>query len=215
MFKVGESLYIERENDNGQVERYKTVLVQYSDQEIMVEFPIHEESKKIAFFEVGESFECVVYQGGKVNTFATTYVERKNEKIPIMVLTFPGKNHVKVIQRRQHVRVEANLDTAVHPEGESFNPFNTLTLDISGGGCAILITNEQERQIQGIKTVILWIVLHLDGKIHYIKTKASPVRFFETSTQRVATFRFAELSNTDRMQIIRYCFQREVQLSRK
>lgn len=214
MIRVGETLYLERKDEEGEIERYKTVLVDINSQEFLIEVPINEKTKKFAMFQVGELFDCFVYMGGKVYIFKTTFIDRMKDKVSLLIMSYPGQNEMEVIQRRQHVRVNANLDVAVHPINEVWSPFRTMTLDISGGGCALILSNGVELSTH--EQVQLWMVLPLDGeKYHYMSVRAELVRVFEQSGQKRASFRFVELTNGDRMQIIRYCFQREVHMKRK
>jgi c-di-GMP-binding flagellar brake protein YcgR len=214
MLKVGESLYLERRENTEEIERYKTVIVGMNEKEILVEIPINEKTKKFGYFKSGTIFEAIFYAAGKVYLFQTYLVDRMQDKVPLLILAFPGKNNMQVIQRRQHVRVEANLDSALHPLENEFPSFNSITLDISGGGCAVHFPSTH--QLKEGQEVQLWIVLPLeDRKLHYVNVKASLIRLFEVKGQTRASFRFLTLSNSDRMQIIRFCFQREVSLKKR
>jgi c-di-GMP-binding flagellar brake protein YcgR len=214
MLKVGESLYLERRENTEEIERYKTVIVGMNEKEILVEIPINEKTKKFGYFKSGTIFEAIFYAAGKVYLFQTYLVDRMQDKVPLLILAFPGKNNMQVIQRRQHVRVEANLDIALHPLENEFPSFNSITLDISGGGCAVHFPSTH--QLKEGQDVQLWIVLPLeDRKLHYVNVKASLIRLFEVKGQTRASFRFLTLSNSDRMQIIRFCFQREVSLKKR
>jgi len=214
MLKVGESLYLECSENREEIERYKTVIVGMNEKEILVEIPINEKTKKFGYFNSGATFEAIFYAAGKVYLFQTRLIDRMQDKVPLLILDFPGSNNMQVIQRRQHVRVEANLDIALHPLEREFDSFSTVTLDISGGGCAVHIP-ATHRLIEGQDSQ-LWIVLPLeDRKLHYINVKANLIRLFEVKGQTRASFRFLTLSNSDRMQIIRFCFQRELLLKKR
>jgi c-di-GMP-binding flagellar brake protein YcgR len=214
MLKVGESLYLERRGNIEEIERYKTVIVGMNEKEILVEIPINEKTKKFGYFNSGTTFEAIYYAAGKVYLFQTNLVDRMQDKVPLLILAFPGKNNMQVIQRRQHVRVEANLDIALHPLEREFSAFSSITLDISGGGCAVHIPSTN--QLKEGQDVQLWIVVPLeDRKLHYVNVKATLIRLFEVKGQTRASFRFLTLSNSDRMQIIRFCFQREVSLKKR
>jgi c-di-GMP-binding flagellar brake protein YcgR len=214
MLKVGESLYLERRGNIEEIERYKTVIVGMNEKEILVEIPINEKTKKFGYFNSGTTFEAIYYAAGKVYLFQTNLVDRMQDKVPLLILAFPGKNNMQVIQRRQHVRVEANLDIALHPLEREFSSFSSITLDISGGGCAVHIPSTN--QLKEGQDVQLWIVVPLeDRKLHYVNVKATLIRLFEVKGQTRASFRFLTLSNSDRMQIIRFCFQREVSLKKR
>ncbi|HET6871438.1 MAG TPA: flagellar brake domain-containing protein [Sporolactobacillaceae bacterium] len=214
MLKVGESLYLERRETKDEIERYKTVIVGVNDREILVEIPINEKTKKFGYFSSGTTFEAIFYAAGKVYLFKTILIDRMQDKVPLLILDFPGMANMEVIQRRQHVRVEANLDIALHPLEREFEAFSSVTLDISGGGCAVHIPSSNK--LKEGQDIQLWIVIPLeDRKLHYISVKASLIRLFQVKGQTRASFRFLTLSNSDRMQIIRFCFQREVALKKR
>jgi c-di-GMP-binding flagellar brake protein YcgR len=55
----------------------------------------------------------------------------------MMQLLLPEAKTFVKIQRRQFVRLDVILDTAIHPEHSEFTPFLALTEDISAGGASI------------------------------------------------------------------------------
>ncbi|WP_347939853.1 PilZ domain-containing protein [Peribacillus simplex] len=63
------------------------------------------------------------------------------------------------IQRRQYVRLDVTLDTAIHPEHTEFTPFRALTEDISAGGASIRLL--KGTNIQSVSQLYLWMALTL------------------------------------------------------
>ncbi|TKH10963.1 hypothetical protein FC678_13390 [Peribacillus simplex] len=55
----------------------------------------------------------------------------------MMQILLPEAETFVKIQRRQYVRLDVSLDTAIHPEHSELPPFRALTEDISAGGASI------------------------------------------------------------------------------
>ncbi|WHY54935.1 hypothetical protein [Peribacillus simplex] len=72
-----------------------------------------------------------------VYVFDAEVLGKVKGRIPMMQLLLPEAETFVKIQRRQYVRQDITLDTAIHPEHSEFIPFRALTEDISAGGASI------------------------------------------------------------------------------
>jgi c-di-GMP-binding flagellar brake protein YcgR len=212
LLRAGDKLYLTFKNENGEEEIYKTVIAQKKDH-LYVETPINEKTKKFGHFPTGARFFATFVNNKKVYGFETELLGRRTENVPLLILSYPGDAALKNIQRREHVRVPAMLDVAVHPCGTPFKPFTTTTMDISGGGCSLNLP--EENALKEGMDVYLWLALPMkSGRYHYFKIKSRLVRLVSDGTRIRASFEFTDLNEFKRMQIIRYCFQRDLYLKR-
>ncbi|WP_336864481.1 PilZ domain-containing protein [Peribacillus frigoritolerans] len=96
----------------------------------------------------------------------------------ILPFTFPSTSDSNTIQRRQFVRLDVTLDTAIHPEHSEFTPFCALTEDISAGGASIRLL--KGTAIQSVSQLYLWMALTMkSGEIHYLRLKSKVIRVTE------------------------------------
>lgn len=212
MLKSGEQLYLEWVNEEGEVEKYKTVVAS-KDQNLFVEVPINEKTRKFGYFLLGTIFQATFYLEGKVYHFETELLGRIRENIPLLILSYPGDDQLTVIQRRQHVRVDTSLDVAIHSTNKGFNPFTTITNDLSGGGCSAILPSTAT--LKEGSDVYLWMVLPMQsGRYQYAKITSRVIRIIEKDGRPLASFQFKDISSGDRMHIIRYCFQRDLYLKK-
>jgi c-di-GMP-binding flagellar brake protein YcgR len=212
MLGSGDQLYLEWVNEEGEIEKYKTIIAS-RDKNLYIEIPINEQTKKYGYFLIGTIFQATFYQDGKVYHFETELLGRLRENVPLLIMSYPGEEQLSVIQRRQHVRVDTSLDVAVHSVNQGFNPFTTITYDLSGGGCSVVLPQNDVIK-EGID-VDLWIVLPMQsGRYQYAKIPSRVIRILEKDGRPIASFEFKDINSADRMHIIRYCFQRDLYLKK-
>ncbi|MEW5551708.1 PilZ domain-containing protein [Peribacillus frigoritolerans] len=100
----------------------------------------------------------------------------------MMQLLLPEAETFVKIQRRQFVRLDVTLETAIHPEYSEFTPFRTLTEDISACGASIRLL--KGTAIQSVSQLYLWMALTLkSGEIHYLRLKSKVIHVTEKSME--------------------------------
>ncbi|UOQ42690.1 flagellar brake domain-containing protein [Halobacillus salinarum] len=136
MIKIGTTMNLELfKQDQEEPERYKCTLVDHSQGYIYIDYPIKTNTGRTSFFFEGTRFQVsFVGKDGSVYSFKSEVTARRKLKIPVLVLTFPGKDQVVRIQRRRYVRVETSIDVAIQLNNESEASFTSITQDVSGGG---------------------------------------------------------------------------------
>ncbi|UOE92361.1 flagellar brake domain-containing protein [Alkalihalobacillus sp. LMS39] len=218
MIEIGATIHLQLKNSSGfEHEEYKCRLVDRKGDKLIIDHPIHIETNKPGLFYIGtEFYGWFVGKDKAVYSFETKLEERRAENIPIFILQDPGKDKYSRIQRRNYVRVDTGVDVAVHsPEGV-FEPFTTLSLDLSGGGIAISVPPGKNLPDQG--EVICWFVLHMkSGEIFYIRATCKIIRVFQKldETRERASLEFSSIHERDRQRVVRYCFERQALLHRK
>ncbi|QHE52536.1 flagellar brake protein [Pontibacillus sp. HMF3514] len=213
MLKIGMPITIElKHSDQEEAEVFRCKLVEYHDDVLYIDYPVNQTTGKTGFFFEGTQFKAsFVGKDESVYVFETEVRGRKKLNIPVLALHFPGKEQILRIQRRQYVRVETAVDVSVHPPTGSGPTFTSTTVDISGGGAAVIsspnVELEQEDRIE------VWFVIPLaSGETQYIQTLSRVVRVWKGNAKEKdkISLEFEEIDENDRQLIIRFCFERQL-----
>ncbi|WP_262173024.1 flagellar brake protein [Saccharococcus sp. Marseille-Q5394] len=202
---IGTSVMIDKDfTETG--DKYKSKVVDLNDGFVLIDYPAHIDTGKTAFFMDGTQLLISFVENKMSYAFRTEVAGRVNRGIPMLKLTYPGDDQLIKIQRREFVRVETVIDVAVAIEG-IFQQF--VAEDISAGGIALNIG--QDDLFEGTDFVSLTIALpYVNDDIKYIRTEAKVVRVWEKDDRLIASLEFAKISTTDRQNIIRFCFERQL-----
>lgn len=111
------------------------------------------------------------------------------------------------IQRREFVRVETAVDVAVGYRGV-FQQF--VADDISAGGIALNLGPNDTFE-DGEKVRLTIALPFMNDEIKYIKTDAKTIRTWKKNERDIASLQFVETTPKDRQNIIRFCFERQLQ----
>lgn len=217
---IGSTIFLELQEtkgENAKVVNLRCRLVDRTQKSFVIDYPINQETNKPSFFFDGTQFRAwFIGKDEAMYAFDTEITGRKKGQIPMLLLRDPGPERYFRIQRRNYVRVETSTDAAVHVLNQEFKPFTTVTLDLSGGGCAVTIPPGQQLPKTG--ELYLWLVLHMQsGNIEYVKARCKIVRVFKPieSARERASLQFLEIEERDRQKVIKYCFERQLALKRK
>ncbi|MGL4819586.1 MAG: flagellar brake protein [Bacilli bacterium] len=220
MISIGDVLYLQHdENKVTVIQRFKCKVMNVEGDTFYTDYPVDEATNRVAYFktddEVSASF---IQRDTKVNyQFTTRVVGRHKDQIPLLVWEKPSAEEMSSEQRREYVRVDTLLDVAVHSIDETFHPFVTQTLDISGGGCSIVTPHEH--MFRGGTKLDLWFSIPDDKKKenHPIRLTGRVVRDnLETGSGPLATsIQFHQILEADRQKIVRYTFARQLELRKR
>lgn len=217
MLKIGVTIYLETEIGDV-TEKYKAKLVELNDKFLYIDYPINEATNKTSFFFDGGEFKAsFLCKDNNVYMFDTAIVGRKKEKIPMLILQYPGNDSLVKIQRREFVRIDTAVDTAVHPLVDEFPPFTTVTLDISAGGAAIILPNNH--QLHNGSKVNCWFVLRMSsGEYLYEKILCKVIRIvpsFDENERDKAPLQFLNMNEQKKQVFLRFCFEQQLLMRRK
>ncbi len=216
MLKIGHYLNLKKRNVQQNEDVYRCRIIDVSPEEIFIDAPINEKTNKTEYFKPGTMLKAMYLDGKKVFSFATNVTERRNGQIPMLLLKYPEEEAFAQIQRRNFLRIEANIDIAVHSLDDVFKPFTTLTSDIGGGGVQVVLPDDHLLSVGD--RLMLWIVLPMQSdRRHYLKVDAETVRIFtdKYTNKPKASFSFGKLDDKTREPLIRYCFEQERRLRNK
>ncbi|MFC4324152.1 flagellar brake protein [Litchfieldia salsa] len=215
MLKIGETITLESLDDNAH--KYRCRLVESNGHQLYIDYPINELTGKSAFFMNGTRLKgSFVGQDNSIYLFDTEVVGRMIKEIPMVIISFPGYEKLKRIQRRQFVRIDVNVDVAVHSKQQRFSPFVTLSTDISAGGASIILPNKN--QCQAGDELITWFALPMvSGENQFLKLESKLIRVLtdkETGRKR-ASLQFINPNNNEVQVVTKFCFEKQVSLRKK
>ncbi|WP_458354953.1 flagellar brake protein [Peribacillus frigoritolerans] len=215
MFKIGDILMLEPKY-TPQKEKFNCMVVEMGTGCFYTDFPIDAETGKIAFLMDGTQFKATFSNEEQaVYVFESEVLGKVKGRIPMMQLLLPEAETFVKIQRRQFVRLDVTLDTAIHPEHSEFTPFRALTEDISAGGASIRLL--KGTAIQSVSQLYLWMALPLkSGEIHYLRLKSKVIRVTEKEHGNMLLHvKFLEPTKNDVQTLMRFIFEKQVDLKKK
>ncbi|WP_113884512.1 MULTISPECIES: flagellar brake protein [Cytobacillus] len=215
MINIGETMLLELTYSE-KSEKYKCKLVEREGNNLYIDYPIKQETNKTAFLLDGTQLKATfLAEDGTVYLFESEVMGRVKLKIPMMVLSYPGDEHLVKIQRRQFVRVETPVDVAIHPESNEFTPFVSITDDISAGGAAIIA--QTSSSLKASMQIQTYLVLAMqNGDNYYLRLKSKVIRVSEPQNGKsFISVQFLEVSPRDRQLLLRFCFDRQLAMKKK
>ena len=197
-------------------EKYKCKLVEREGNNLYIDYPIVQETNKTAFLLDGTQLKATfLAEDGTVYLFESEVMGRVKLKIPMIVLSYPGDEHLVKIQRRQFVRIETPIDVAIHPESNEFSPFVSVTDDISAGGAAI-IAQTSSSLIANMQILTYFVLAMQNGDNYYLQLKSKVIRVSEPQNGKsLISVQFLEVSPQDRQLLLRFCFDRQLAMKKK
>ena len=209
--KIGTMLILEPTYTE-RVEKFRCKVVEQKDGVIYIDYPINTITKKTAFLIDGAQFRVTFNDDSKQSfAFSTEVLGRKKGNIPMIMLSCPLENEFIKVQRREFVRVETPVDVAL----EYDNHFTQLVAEhISAGG--VLLPLREAVNFKEGDTVRLTIVLpYTNNEIRYVQTDALVVTIFERHNRTFASLHFTDTDDIDKQYIVRFCFERQLQIRKK
>ncbi|WP_456278521.1 flagellar brake protein [Bacillus sp. AK128] len=217
MINIGDTIILEPKNSI-ENEKYRCKLVEKKGELLYIDYPISMETGKTVFLLDGSQLKgSFVGKDNTVYLFETEVKGRTKQNIPMIVLSYLEEEHLVRIQRRQFVRVETSIDIALHPIKGEFTPFVAITGDISAGGVAVILPPTKIKIPEG--TIFnLWLVLPMQsGDYHYMILKSKAIRIIpgRDGARDKMPVEFVNISENDRQLLIRFSFERQINLKRK
>ncbi len=214
--KIGDKIIIEPKH-SFQKERYRSKVLEMDGDTFCIDYPLNERTNKTIFLTNGSQLKITYRSSGTVYIFDTEVLGKMKADIPLIQLVMPEKKeHIK-IQRREYVRIRTSADVAVHSHRDDFSPFTAVTSDVSAGGAAIYLPKGKE-MVEG-SMLSLWMALPLkNGEIHFVKLDCELVRVIREEDDTrfdMITVKFINMKNEDRQNLLRYCFEKQLENRKK
>jgi c-di-GMP-binding flagellar brake protein YcgR len=216
MINIGDTIILEPKHSS-EDEKYRCKLVEKNGEQLYIDYPVSMKTAKTVFLLDGTQLKgSFVGKDNTVYLFETEVQGRVKQKIPMITLSYPGKDQLVRVQRRQYVRVDTSVDVAVHSAKGEFSPFVTVTSDISAGGAALILPLNSELKSGTI--IDCWVVLPMQsGDYHYIMLRSRVIRVLpgQNGDRSKMPIEFINITESERQLLIRFSFERQLNLKRK
>lgn len=205
---VGTSLTITLHNryKNDEPITYRTKVIDRNEKKVTIDYPVSRDDYIDLPIRTNHMIGIEYITKGSVYKFNTKVLRIIDSPITSFVIEMPDSDQITKIQRREYVRINIDVDVAVHSPSHTFHPFTTVTRDISGGGAALILPDKVK--LRDDEIVELYLVLKSQySPINYIKTKAEIIRTTVHNDVRSASLRFQFNDERERQKVIKYCFE--------
>ncbi|SDC39605.1 c-di-GMP-binding flagellar brake protein YcgR, contains PilZNR and PilZ domains [Paenibacillus sp. UNCCL117] len=195
-------------------QEYKSRIADVTEDHISMEVPLHEASGRLKRLYPGDELSIYfITDGGVKNYFSSSVIGFNDDVIRLVQIKKPAAESITKIQRRNFLRVPAEVDIAVRLSDNY--QFVAMTDDVGGGGISFVC--EGHIPVRNAQAVGCWLLLPFkNGTIEHVPFKSEVVRVkpLETGRQQVM-LRFSEIAESDRQKVIRYCFERQFDFRKK
>ncbi|RAV18546.1 flagellar brake protein [Paenibacillus contaminans] len=214
--KVNQVLYLQVNSidEDEAKQELKSRIAEVGESYITMEVPINVQTGRLKRLYAGD--ELSVYflsEGGMKNYFTTTVLGFREEVIRLVLIRIPEPEAITKVQRRSFLRVPADLEIAVKLTEQL--RFVTVTEDVGGGGVSFICEGDIPMEV-GMQSSCWLLVNYKNGKLDHLPFKGEVVRIIKMETgKQLIMLRFTDISDRDRQQLIRYCFERQLDLRKK
>lgn len=211
--KINDILFIQVNSvDEEEAQKeFKSRIADVRDDVMSIEVPIEIKTGRFKKLYTGD--ELSIYymsEGGVKNYFNTQVVGLKREAISLVLIRKPNPEAIAKVQRRTFLRVPAELEVSV--QLANLHQFLAITEDVGGGG--ISMSCDVKEPVNPKDVVSCWLLIpYRNGTVDHVPFKAEVMRIKELETGRkLVMLGFTEISDADRQKVIRYCFERQLEL---
>nr|WP_084225456.1 flagellar brake domain-containing protein [Paenibacillus pectinilyticus] len=214
--KVNQILHMQMnsiDDEESKIE-YKSRIADVTEKAIIIEIPLNEKTGRLKKLYQGDEISAHFLGQGGVKHYFTTEVTAFNEDVIRLVeLRLPELSAITQVQRRNFLRVLAELEIAVKLNDQI--QFIGVTEDVGGGGISFICDGHIPVSLNAI--VSCWVLAPFkNGVIEHIPFTGEVVRVkaMETGKQLVM-IRFADIADRERQKLIRFCFERQMDFRKR
>ncbi|MEF2964377.1 flagellar brake domain-containing protein [Paenibacillus sp. M1] len=174
----------------------------------LIEIPIEVGSGRMKRLFVGDELSVYFLTDNGVKNYFNTYVlGYADDVVQLVRIRKPDPEAITKIQRRNFLRVVAELELAVKlKDGTRFVAY---TDDVGGGGVSFLCDGKF-KLTEGDQLYCWLLIPYKNGSIEHAPFEAEVVRTKSLENGRtLVMLKFASISDMERQKIIRYCFERQ------
>ncbi len=211
--KIGTNIILESISSDVK-DRLRAKIVEQKNNILYIDYPTNIQTNKTSFLLEGGQY-CVSFVDEAKNAFAfkTEVLGRIKNNIPMIMLALPANDQFIRIQRREYVRVATPVDVAVEYNQQNYQ---YVAEDISAGGLAINIPRIVPfKENDELQLIIVLPFSNSNEGVKYVHTSARVIRIIEKDQRMLATLQFTNTDDVDRQYIVRFCFERQLQIRKK
>ncbi len=193
---------------------YKSRIADEDDVSLLIEYPMNAETGRLKRLFLGDELSVYYISKDGVKHYFDSHVTGfKEEGVRLVKIMKPDPERMTKVQRRNFLRVSAELELAV--KLSSHARFTCRTDDVGGGGISFLCDGQWPVAPGG--QLECWLLVpYRNGSIEHAFFMAEIVRVVELETGRKQVMiKFIEINDSERQKIIRYCFERQLEIRNK
>jgi c-di-GMP-binding flagellar brake protein YcgR len=213
--KVNQFLYLHvasSDEEDASIE-YKSRIADSSEDELLINVPIIEGSGRLKRLFLGDELSASYISEDGVKSFFNSHVTGfKEEVVKLVRIRKPDPGSVTKVQRRNFLRVAAELEIAISMSSHA--RFIGVTDDVGGGGISFLV--DARWPVKQETILDCWLLVPFrNGSIDHAQFKAEVIRVKPLETKNQIMVKFSSISDGERQKIIRYCFERQLDIRKK
>ena len=192
---------------------YKSRIADASEDELLIDVPIIEGSGRLKRLFLGDELSAYYISEDGVKSFFNSHVTGfKEDVVKLVRIRKPDPGSVTKVQRRNFLRVAAELEIAISMSSHA--RFIGLTDDVGGGGISFLV--DARWPVKQETILDCWLLVPFrNGSIDHAQFKAEVIRVKPLETKNQIMVKFSSISDGERQKIIRYCFERQLDIRKK
>ncbi len=214
---LNDLLFFEVIDDNNFFAKiYKARVAEIKDGFLFTEIPMEEQGNKYGIFQIGSLLRVwyIAKDKQKKQFFTQVLGREKLNNFPLMKITLPTIDDILTKQRREFFRVNIRTEFAMRKLSENNIWFVYNTSDLSGGGFSYI--SDKKETIGGLYEIWLKITTKNNGENLFVKFIGELIRISELNNMYYKnTIKIVNIMEKDRQKIIRFCFEKEIELNNK
>lgn len=208
--KIGQELFlhITSIDENEANILYKSRIADMDKDTMSIEVPIEVHSGRFKPLFSGDNLSVhFISDGGVKNYFNSEVIGSKEDGVRLVVLKRPAPDAISREQRRNFLRVPAQMEIAVQADALQFVG---MTEDLSGGGISFMC--EKLYDLREGQLLSCWLLLTFrSGQIEHIPFIVEVVRMKDYSDlQQLVMAKYVDITESDQQKIVRFCFERQL-----
>ncbi|CAM4223561.1 flagellar brake protein [Paenibacillus tarimensis] len=193
---------------------YKSRIADIQEGRLLIEIPLDEKTGRLKKLYLGDELSAFFLNEEGVKHYFTSHVLGfRQDVLRLVEIRLPELDSITKIQRRSFLRVSAELEMAVRLNGDK--RFIVQTDDVGGGGISFL--TEGSFELKSGDTLECWLLLtYKNGSVEHANFKAEIVRVrtLESGRKQVMV-KYISISDAERQKIIRFCFERQLEVRKQ
>ena len=189
---------------------YKSRIADDQEEVLLIESPINDKTGGFKRLFLGDELSMYfMTEEGTKYYFDTHVVGFKEDGVRLIKILKPDPDRMMKVQRRNFLRVPAELEIAV--KMSSHARFICMTDDVGGGGISFICDNKWS--VDAGQLLDCWLLLtYKTGTIEHVSFNAEIVRVntLESGRKQVM-IKYITITDGERQKIIRYCFEKQLE----
>ncbi|ASR47062.1 glycosyl transferase [Paenibacillus kribbensis] len=215
--KINDVLYIQVAGNDHKDElfEFKSRIAEEESQNFLIEIPMSQTSGRLKRLYLGEELSIFFMSEGGIKNYFNTHVTGFKEDVLRMVrIQKPDPDSISKIQRRNYLRVQANLEIAVK-HGVNESRFVAETHDVGGGG--VSFHTQEAHHLEEGESLSCWILVpYRNGTLEHVWFQSEVIRIQEMENgRRLIMLKYEKIADQERQKLIKYCFERQLEFREK